>query len=40
MDEKFSLLRKYNLWDSNAFDLGYIRNEYTDKLRIMLATVL
>jgi len=32
MDEKFSLLRKYNLWDSNAFDLGYIRNEYTDKI--------
>lgn len=32
MDEKIALLRKYNLWDSNTFDLGYRRSDYTDKL--------
>ncbi len=26
------LLRKFNLWDSDTFDLGYKRSEYTDKL--------
>ena len=32
MDEKITLLRKYNLWDSNTFDFGYKRNEYTCKI--------
>jgi len=32
MDEKITLLRKYNFWDSKTFDLGYKRNEYTDKI--------
>jgi len=26
------LLKKYNLWNSNTFDWGYIRNEYTVKI--------
>jgi uncharacterized protein len=32
MDEKIELLKKYNLWGSNTFDFGYIRNEYTGKI--------
>jgi predicted AAA+ superfamily ATPase len=32
MDEKLARLRKYNLWDSNSFDWGYIRRDYTDKI--------
>ena len=32
MDEKITLLRKYNLWDSSTFDFGYKRNEYTCKI--------
>lgn len=32
MDERITLLQKYNLWDSNTFDLGYIRSEYTGKI--------
>lgn len=32
MNENFETLRKYNLWDSNTFDWGYIRNEYTGKI--------
>lgn len=32
MNERMKLLRKYNLWDSNTFDYGYKRSEYTDKI--------
>ncbi len=32
MDENIELLKKYNLWNLNAFDWGYIRNEYTSKI--------
>ena len=32
MDEKIDLLRRHNLWDSNTFDWGYKRSEYTDKV--------
>lgn len=32
MNENIEVLRKYNLWDSNTFDWGYIRNEYTGKI--------
>ena len=32
MDEKIAILRKYNLWDSNNFNLGYKRKTYTEKI--------
>ncbi len=32
MDEKITAIRKYNLWKSNTFDWGYLRNEYTGKI--------
>ncbi len=32
MDEKFALLDKYNFWNSNNFDFGFKRSEYTDIL--------
>lgn len=32
MDERISLLRKYNLWDSASFDFGFRRSEYNDKI--------
>jgi predicted AAA+ superfamily ATPase len=32
MDEKFTLLQKYNLWGNNTIDFGYKRNEYTDRI--------
>lgn len=32
MDEKISLLKRYNLWNSNSFDWGYKRSDYTDKI--------
>ena len=32
MDEIITSLKKYNLWDSKAFDFGFKRSEYTDKL--------
>ncbi|MDP3442500.1 MAG: ATP-binding protein [Ignavibacteria bacterium] len=32
MNENFEALRKYNLWDANTFDWGFIRNEYTGKI--------
>lgn len=32
MDEIVSTLRKYNLWDSNPIDLGYLRTSYTEKI--------
>ncbi len=32
MNDKIALLRKYNLWNENALDWGYKRNEYTDKI--------
>ncbi|MDD2288193.1 MAG: AAA family ATPase, partial [Bacteroidales bacterium] len=32
MDEKITLLEKYNLWNSKSFDFGFKRNEYTNKI--------
>ena len=32
MIENIATLRKYNLWDSNAIEMGYKRSEYTDKI--------
>lgn len=32
MDERITLLEKYNLWNSKVFDFGFKRSEYTDKL--------
>ncbi len=32
MDEKIESLKRYNLWNSNTFDWGYRRNDYTDKI--------
>lgn len=32
MDEKFSLLEKYNLWNGNNPELGYLRTDYSRKL--------
>ncbi len=32
MDENIAVLRKYNLWDSNSIDWGYIRTEYTEMI--------
>ena len=32
MDEKFELLRKYNLWDGNRIETGYERPLYTEKI--------
>ncbi len=32
MDEKFALLRKYNLWDENRIETGYERPLYTERI--------
>lgn len=32
MDERIIALRKYNFWDSNTIDLGYLRTGYTGKI--------
>jgi predicted AAA+ superfamily ATPase len=32
MDENIAILRKYNFWDSNTIDLGYLRTGYTGKI--------
>ncbi|MDD4032170.1 MAG: ATP-binding protein [Bacteroidales bacterium] len=32
MDEKFEVLKNYNLWGDNTLSLGYTRTEYTDKI--------
>lgn len=32
MNENIALLEKYNLWGSNTFGFGYIRNEYAGKI--------
>ena len=32
MDEKIDSLAKYNLWNSNAIDFGFIRVDYTNKI--------
>ncbi|MDP3914154.1 MAG: ATP-binding protein [Bacteroidota bacterium] len=32
MDETIKALRKYNFWDSNTIDLGYLRTDYTEKI--------
>jgi uncharacterized protein len=40
MNENIELLRQYNLWGSNTFDFGYIRNEYTGKIADSVGTRL
>lgn len=32
MDERIDILRKYNLWTERAFDFGFMRVAYTDKI--------
>ncbi len=32
MDEYFELLRQYNLWSEKKLDLGYLRNDYADRI--------
>lgn len=32
MNEKISILKKYNLWEGNDFDLGFLRTAYTGKI--------
>lgn len=32
MDENITLLQKYNFWSSSTIDLGYRRNEYTERI--------
>ncbi|OFY39465.1 MAG: AAA family ATPase [Bacteroidetes bacterium GWF2_40_14] len=32
MDEKIKLLGKYNFWNSESFDFGFKRDEYTNKI--------
>jgi uncharacterized protein len=32
MNEKYEVLKKFNLWNSNTFDLGFRRDSYTEKL--------
>ena len=32
MDENIALLQKYNFWSSSTIDLGYRRNEYTERI--------
>jgi hypothetical protein len=32
MDETIKALRKYNFWDSNTIDLGYLRTDYIEKI--------
>jgi len=32
MNEIIAVLRKYNFWDSNTIDLGYLRTGYTEKI--------
>jgi predicted AAA+ superfamily ATPase len=32
MNERFDLLKKYNLWGENKLQTGFIRSEYTDKI--------
>ena len=32
MDERINILRKYNLWGDTAFDFGFRRSEYNEKI--------
>ncbi len=32
MDDRLNILRKYNFWDNNAVNLGFIRQNYLEKL--------
>ena len=32
MNEKIEILNKFNLWHSNAFELGFWRDYYTKQL--------
>lgn len=32
MDEKFELLRRYNLWNGNRIETGYERPLYTERI--------
>ena len=33
MDEKISILSRYNFWESASFDFGFKRTEYTNKIK-------
>ena len=33
MEDKFSILEKYNLWGDNSIDFGFKRKEYTEKIK-------
>ncbi len=32
MNEKMTALWKYNFWSDNAFDLGFMRTGYTERI--------
>ncbi|MFA6335929.1 MAG: ATP-binding protein [Bacteroidales bacterium] len=32
MDERISILKRFNYWEANSIDLGYRRSDYTDKI--------
>lgn len=32
MEDKLTVLKKYNFWDTNSIDLGYLRTDYTGKI--------
>ncbi len=32
MEEYFAALEKYNFWNGNVPELGFIRKDYTDKI--------
>src|SRR5574344_2194667 len=40
MDERIELLRKYNTWNGNALQTGYLRTEYSEKLASYLGNRL
>lgn len=40
MDERIELLRKYNTWNGNALQTGYLRTEYAEKLASYLGNRL
>lgn len=32
MNERFTAIRRFNLWDGNVPAMGYVRNEYVEKI--------
>lgn len=40
MDEKWSALEKYNLWNGNSYKLGFIRTTYMNKLHAFIGNRL